>query len=688
MAIGRGKLALRQPLATTAGSGAESSDRDHHPTTISGLVGWWDGSSPAFVRGPDSQPGVAWFGQCEEIVDRSDNGDPLRPFRFMADQRTATIHPRLSGLLGGVGQVTNIGTLPKPVLDPDLGLVLGRGVLGRQEDWTVSLVWSRPNLRQGTIRDGDPIVLLRAGSTTILQVDSGPPNRLTLLPAAAAAVLGSSLARRHTHSVVLRYRRSHGIDVWLDDVKVVEGVPNTLPWSPEGPTLFLHDSGFMGAAQCWFHEAIAWNRGLTDSEISVVLTYLQRWYRGRRRGVTLLVNGQSNAINYSLNDGAADLLARGIAWHLGSLAWNIIATTGDPFNHTMQSGHGLYQVQNGAYPGAFLRDPADGSNPSTWQLGEDGQAVEAAIQSLSPDDRDDIRAIVWPWNETDSLRGSSELSNFVAAVTRFAGLERVMIGKSASELPLVCWSAIPYGTVEGTAMHRRAVHLLANTAGMNTVLGNPQTSDSNQRGAIWSEATGLATGGDPAHRDGDDNRRLARLAAPVVARAILASSGPDSLTAIPLSLPRRGGPRLIHVHRQSNTTLIATVEHDAGTDLKVPRQSMLGRGFAVTDGGQNVGQGTLVRAVSCERINATQLKLVLEQPLQHASFLCALHYPYGGEAIGRGNAVTDNFADCVKPEGWDIAADLGSAWRLDCPLAATLIPLQLSDTVDSHAAVS
>lgn len=255
-----------------------------------------------------------------------------------------------------------------------------------------------------------------------------------------------------------------------------------------------------------------------------------------------------------------------------------------------------------------------------------------------------------------------------------------MIGKAAGQLPLVWWSAIPYGTAAGTALHRNAVHLLSNASGLNVVVGNPQTSDSNQRGASWDELSGISTGGDAAHRDGDDNRRFARLAAPIVARAILASGGGDSINEIPAALPALGGPRIIHAYRQSATSIVVTVLHDCGSDLVVPRQALNGKGFTVTDGGVSVGQGAVVYAVACERLNPTQLRITLAQPLQSASTLCRLHYPYGGEPIGRGNAITDNAAALAKPDGWDVSADLGSAWRLDYPLALTMVPVELSDT--------
>jgi hypothetical protein len=677
MAVGGSVQALWQPIRSGNQTEATSATS---PNAIPGLAGWWDAGTVGGLLSSGGEPLSTWSLPTSGIANWT-GGASITPYSFSGSTRLPLAVPRLSGLLGGTGYLTSATSMLAPALDPDLGFQLQSGAPGSSIGWTWYFVWSRPNWRQSSGSDSNPIAILSAGGRTILQADGpGGSGRLILFPGTNQTILSTALTRRHTHSVVLRFEPADGLNIWLDSNCVASGIQNQIPPSTENALLFLHDGTANGAAQCWFHEAASWTRALSDTEMSTLLTYANRWFRGPRRGMFLLFNGQSNSINYTLNDGAAAVLAQGIAWYLGALACNVLATTGSSAAYTMQSGHGLYAVTNGGYPGSFLNNPADGTSPSLWQLGADGLANQQVIASLSDDDRADIQAIIWPWNETDSLRNYSEGNIFQAAVQRFLSLERNAIGKLPQQLPLIWWNAIPYGISGGMQMHRQVVANLATDPAQNVIIGNPQTADSNARSSTWDPNTGIATGGDSSHRDSLDNQRFARLAAPIVARAILAAGNVDSVSTIPADLPGSGGPKITHAYRASNTSIILTVQHDCGNDLQVPLQAAAGAGFTVMDGGAPDSPGVLIAATACTRVDATHLRLTLAQPLSHPSPQCALYYPYGSATIGRGNAVTDNYSTIAKPPSWDIANDLGTAWSVDYPLAATFAPISLSDT--------
>ena len=699
MLIAPGRTAFWRPLR---GGGDPDPDPDPgstftgpYPDAITGLGGWWDAGTFAGLLDAGGRPLPAWNNAVASVADKSGAGNVLTAYR-VSGSTLPQATPRLNGLLGGVGLNTIVPpAIPQsgeylPKMDGNSGLRLASANLGAATGWTWYLVWSRPNWRQGST---GAISLLAAGGVTVLAADAirGAGDRLILFPGAGQVVLTSALTRRHTHSIIIRNTPGSGVDVWLDGDQVATGAANPLG-AGGGSLLFLHSGQGQGGAQCWFHEAASWPRALASGDITMLLACATRWKRGPRKGVILLITGQSNASYYALIDGAAHLLAQGVAWHLGALGYNVFASHGVS-SWTIVPGHGIYDMPGAGavvYPGSFIADPHDGSPPAGWTLGSDGIGLQSFMAAQSAEDLADCAAIVWLWSETDSYRPYSEKSLFSAAALRFLALERAMVpGATAANLPMVWWEGFPYGNTDGVQMHREVVAELAADPANDIVIGNPMMADSNGRSAAWDPVTGIQSGGDNQHRDAPDNLRFARLAAPVIARAIGPLGRADALTTIPSVIPTVGGPRITHAFRQDASTVVLTVAHDAGNDLVVPLLAAAGQGFLVMDGGTVASPGALRRATACVRVDATHLRLTLASPLSNPSGSCRVFYPYGSYSpaglptytgdMGRGNAVTDNCSALAKPAGWDIGADLGSAWNLNFPLAATPAGIVLSD---------
>ena len=697
---GTGKriLAAALPVGTMVPQGLFSGP---YPSDISGLSGWWDAGLLSGMLDMNGNPVATGNSVVGSLKDVSGQGNALLPYHIAADTSPVPTlaAPRVNGFLGAVGApdatLVNYG----PSLDPDWGLTHPGLEFGAGEAWTRYLVWTRPNWRQGTYYvNAQPIPLIHSMSgagSTILQADSSEGSDLKLFPGTTSqTVLTSTLARRHSHAVILRNTPGRGVDVWLDGVQVANAVSNPLSTSAMAEVLFLHDGTVQGSAQCWFHESASWERTLSSTEIQTLIAAQRRWVLGARRGVNLLVMGQSNAA-WFINAGGPVALAQGLAWYLGAASYActsaISGTYLSPDRYSVISGHPISNSSAPLFPpglgsGTFLTNPGDGSDPSTWNGGPDFAALTDYLSGsaalVSSMDKSDIAFLIWPWSEQDSTMPYSSKALYKATVLRLLSLTRTLLGRSAAQMPLLAWNAIPYETDAGVQMVRESIYDLMSDPANNIAMFVSQTADSNPLNSTYDPTTGLFSGGDREHRDEVDLLRYGRIGAHVAGQMGIKAGLSDTIPATTLpttGLPMKGGPQITHVYRASNTELILTIAHDAGNDLIVPLQAMNGAGFAVMDGGSIATPGTMIAGIAATRVDATHVSVTLSQAISNPSASVLFFYPYGSAQIGRGDAVTDNASTLAPPLNWDIGADLGVAWRVNMPLQATTYPITLSD---------
>jgi hypothetical protein len=370
---------------------------------------------------------------------------------------------------------------------------------------------------------------------------------------------------------------------------------------------------------------------------------------------------------------------------------SLSGTYNAPTRYSIIFGHPISNSSPPLFPtgsanGTFITNPGDGSDPSSWAAGPDFAALTAYLTGssaiVSAIDEADIAFIVWPWSEQDSTMPYANKSLYKSTVLRLLSLTRNLLGRTAANLPLLVWRAIPYETIDGVQMVREAISDLAAVPANNIISFINQTADSNPLNSSYDPSTGLFSGGDPQHRDQPDLLRYGRIGAHAAGRAAIAQGLSDSIPASALpatGLPLNGGPQISHVYRASNTNLILTITHDVGNDLLVPLQAAHGIGFCVMDGGSVAMPGVIINAVAAARVDATHISVTLASAISNPSANVLFFYPYGSTQIGRGDAVTDNASLIAAPVNWNIGNDLGSAWSVNMPLQITAYPLTLSD---------
>jgi hypothetical protein len=403
--------------------------------------------------------------------------------------------------------------------------------------------------------------------------------------------------------------------------------------------------------------------------------------------VSLHGGGQSNAVYANDYDGALLNMSQAVAFYLGSPS----AITQSSNGNTEIGGCGSYEdIAGYAY---YLTNTAGltQSAAASASLSANGALYIGFLNGLTSPQKSAINAIVWYWGETDSVMYAQSTKAVVkAALINLATQVRAAIGKSAAALPLILFGP-PYVSGNGAMTMREVWAELAADPAQNAVWAVRQTYDTISRNDTWNASTGVASGGntDGGHRAAIDNIALYKRGAIAVSRAILASNG-LSASLIPPALGTGLGPQISGA-ALSGAMLTVTIEHDGGTDLIVPLLASGGVGFAVMDGGTIASPGNIIQATACARLDATHLSVTLASAPTNAAASCRLMYPYPGEywtaqpdtEIGRGCAVTDNFASVAKPSGFDINATLGAGWAANVPLGS---PVALTGSGSSAVA--
>ena len=123
------------------------------------------------------------------------------------------------------------------------------------------------------------------------------------------------------------------------------------------------------------------------------------------------------------------------------------------------------------------------------------------------------------------------------------------------------------------------------------------------------------------------------------------------------------GPRIAGAAAEDARTTVVAVAHDRGRALRASRAALDGRGWCLLDEGRT-------RAVGGIELRGPDRIALRHEARTGAAERCEVGYCLFGEQLGRGNAVTDDWASRgAPPRGLDAAG------RFDFPLQATQLPV-------------
>ena len=630
-------------------------------TMTSGVLGWWDtGVASDLLDGTGAATGA---GVVATVRNRSAGPalalEPYDAGGIVNNGVTTGFRQvlRLVGTEAGIRNRLNDNACensPAPAFTSDVKLrnvTLGSAVAG-----TWYHVWSKVNREQtGQYGASTTTPILKHGAVVVMQAGNAGDgtDRLTLFPGTASQTDLGIVPPRYTQSLTMVMTAAGLVDVWLKDTKVATGVVNPLPATVTA-TLAM-------AQSCDLHECWQADHALSTAELATLLTSAtscsKRWARGERTLPLLAIIGQSNAGKME-NAGGLNMMADSCRWAMGALGVDI--TRGDDRNPgrglMVWGGTPLIQSPGATTMASFINRFGGTADPSTWPYTSQGTAFISFFSGLNAPDRARLAGLIWAFSETDADHGYGDHANYVYSRHRIIADARTACGKPT--MPVYSFNAWPFGgtTVLGSgsddggqSMRETFDAAIADTAQYETrILHNLSDAD-------------YATGNDYAHMSDPSYLKFGVRAGLVLAGLLTLDGSAVSVGGLPVI-----GPRITAATLQTPTTILVTIQHDRGTDIRVGTPSDVG--WTVFEGWTSatvVGTNRVVQ--SCARVDATHLLLTLATAVVGAASTVRVWPAYGQRRTLGGGSAMDNYSQTAT--GLAITAQLGSSYTQDYPIA-------------------
>ena len=655
-----------------------------NPSSIAGLTSWsyaGNGASPNAVA---ALPDLTGNGLALTVTGGGAAIGNMTPLGAVVKDRLVG---SLAGLRMGYDPTAPVACDVYPFYDPT-GVFSVALTLSNAASTAVYAVLSRGNLAQATAGGGyvaGTIPLITIGARVVVGItnvgaDGASPSRdtLTLFPGTAqAATISTGITQRFTHSLLLNNVAGVGMDVWLDDVKVLS--------AQACPT---YSGALSFSAWLDYHEHATWGRALSSGDTTTLLSgavsVSKQWPRGARQAVQIIVQGQSNSIRFCGADSGSSpgnapfgiqTLCEAVRWTGGWICARPVLNGWSPLSNGLsQFGIPMYDITGttGTAPWFVY---ASGQPSSAWTTGNMAGGwvnILAPLWTANSRLNGELLAVVNLWTETDSGNDPySERANYQAARLLMYAAMRASFGKTAAQMPIYEIAPLPFQVGQsagnGQGYFERQAFDAIFAGGNNVALCIGNTSDSLPAGASLNSGTGVFTGGDLAHRAYSDLTRFGWLMGSQIGASLIAQGLGEFVSSVPAGVPVANGPKVTAASVTAANTVTVTVQHDGGTALSAPLLAASGLGWSIMSGGSLASPGTVIAATACTVVDGTHLRLTFPGLGSPTVGTCLLFYGYGMVCLGPGSAIYDNYAAVTRPAGWDPAA-LSAAAVLNRPL--------------------